>query len=192
MQKIGTIQFVQIQRNQMKTYVNDERVYRPTPLLTVDCLHLTADGIMGVQEGEEIVDVHHVHHPQSRYRGDNKISLGFTHHYDAMRARFGRHMVDGIGGENIIVQADKDNALDIVGKRLFIRHDDNLIELTQVIPAPPCREFSIFCAQDTITGAELKHTLQWLDNGQRGFYAELVANDCQCYVQAGDTLLIAD
>lgn len=194
MQAIGTIEFVQIQQSPMKTFINDtDRVYHPHPLLTIAKLHLTLDGIMGLDANDEqIIDVHHVAHPQSRYRGDNKISLGFIGHYDSMRQRFGDHMENGVGGENIIVRANSTTPPDISDKRVFIRSaDDTLIELRNVIPAPPCREFSIFCHQRDVRGGELKDTLQWLDNGRRGFYAELVENDCDCYVAAGDTIFVA-
>lgn len=191
MQAIATVKFVQIQRSHMKTFINEVRTYKPDPLLTVDKLLLTVDGIIGIQGDEEIVDVHHVAHPLSRCRGHNKISLGFTQHYATMRERFGEHMRDGVGGENIIIETLSDTLPDISDKRVFIRSsDDTLIELTNVVPAPPCREFSIFCHQHDIGGSELKETLQWLDNGRRGFYAELVKNDCQCLVEAGNTLFI--
>jgi hypothetical protein len=77
----------------MKIYENGERIYRPDSLLTVDKLLLTSEGIMGIPlSGEEIIDVHHVKHPQSRFRGDNKISFGFTQHYQRMCERFGDHI----------------------------------------------------------------------------------------------------
>ncbi|MCA9913300.1 MAG: hypothetical protein KC496_08115 [Anaerolineae bacterium] len=193
MQKIGTIEFVQVQRGHMKVGIGDQRVYRPDPLLTVNKLHLTEDGILGITEDETvIVDVHHTAHPQSRFRGDNKISFGFIHEYEQIRRRFGDHMRDGVGGENMIIRAQEPLPDLTMHQRYFIRHHDGtMIELIHVIPAPPCREFSIFCAQRTIEGAALKDTLQFLSGGTRGYYAELVKSDCQCFVQVGDELFLA-
>jgi len=191
MQKIGTIQFVQVQRAPMKIMIDDVRTYRPDPLLKVDKLLLTADGVVGFQDGIEHIDAHNANHEQTRHRAHNKISFGFTIAYDDMRQRFGQHMDDGIAAENIILQAEGDSLPDIAGKRLFIRTaDDTLVELTGVMAAAPCREFSIFCHQREIGGSELKDTLQFLDNGRRGYYAILADEDCQCFVQAGDELLV--
>lgn len=194
MQTIGIIEAVQVQRGHMKTGEGENRVYHPRPLLSVEKLLLTEDGILGITEDETVlVDVHHTAHPKSRFRGDNKISFGFVQEYDKMRQHFGDHMRDGVGGENMIIRAI-DPLPNLSGNgHYFIRHqaDGNLIELINVIAAPPCREFSIFCAQEEISGAALKDTLQFLSEGTRGYYAELVKRDCQCFVQAGDELLLA-
>ncbi len=194
MRTIGIVQGVQVQRGHMKTGEGQQRVYHPAPLLHVDRLLLTEDGILGITEDETVlVDVHHIAHPKSRFRGDNKISFGFLQEYDKLRQRFGEHMRDGVGGENILIEAVDPLPRLTPYQRYFIRHqaDGNLIELTNVIPAPPCREFSIFCAQREINGTALKDTLQFLSDGTRGYYAELVKTDCQCFVQAGDELLLA-
>jgi hypothetical protein len=109
MQKIGTAQFLQIQRESLKEGEHPNHVYNPAPLLTVDKIQLTPDGIVGhTARGEEIIDVHNVNHPGSRYRGDNNISIGFLQNYDVMRNRFGDHLTDGIAGENIFVDAEVD------------------------------------------------------------------------------------
>jgi hypothetical protein len=194
MQEIGIIKFVQIQGSHMKIYEGENRIYRPDPLLTVDKLGLTSDGIIGLaSDGKEIIDVHHVEHPQSRFRGDNKISFGFVQHYHRMRERFGEHIADGVGGENIIIEASTDiTTLNYQG-RFFIQHQgqDTLIELTNVIPAPPCREFSIFCLQVPQCQDDIKSALQFLNDGTRGYYAELVENDSPCFVQTGDKLFVS-
>jgi len=191
MHKIGTVEFVQVQRSRMKTGEGENRVYNPQPLLVVDKLLLTEEGILGITgNGDEVIDVHHIRHPESRCRGNNTISLGFVQHYRAMRDYFGSHMHDGIAAENIIIRAEADVTPELLGTQLMIgsRDDGNQTELRDVMVAAPCREFSQFAAQRPLTPAELKQALQFLGNGRRGFYATLVANDCQCVVQAGDTL----
>lgn len=191
MREIGHVSFVQVQRSHMKTGEGLNRVYHPSPLLQVDRLWLTAEGIMGLDEDDnEVIDVHHENHPTSRFRGDNKISFGFVPHYDAMQARFGDHMQVGVAGENIIVEVTDTAWLDNPTEKLMIEHtaDNNQIELIHVIPAPPCREFSLFCAQRDLSAPELKNTLQFLSEGRRGFYAELVVKDCHCFVGAEDRL----
>src|SRR5207253_1296007 len=81
----------------------------PAPLLSVPALDLGESGVSAWNaQGERILDVHHKDHPASRnVRGSNGISIGFTAHYDALRARFGTHLEDGLAGENILVQTDR-------------------------------------------------------------------------------------
>lgn len=189
MQKIGTVAFVQIQRYSMKQMVNDDLRYDTSPLQQVETLWLTGKGILGVTDQTTIVDVHSEYHPESKYRGDNKISLGFLTNYRVLRERFGDHMVDGIAGENILINVETPISADILRKKWILSlANSTQVALQDVISAPPCREFSIFCAQQTIGGAELKETLQFLGNGRRGYYAALAQPDLTCYVQAGDVL----
>jgi len=192
MQKIGTVAFVQVQRYSMKKWFDDDLHYDTNPLMTVDKLWLNNGGIMGITEDNTtIVDVHSMQHPESKCRGDNKISFGFLPNYDAMRERFGEHMTDGIAGENILITVEGDLPEDILSKNWILETSDGThVPLKSVVVAPPCREFSIFCAGKTIAGSELKETLQFLHDGRRGYYAELAQADLTCFVQAGDSLFI--
>lgn len=198
MQKVGTIAFVQIQREPLKIINNpdnsyDDRLYRTTPIERVAQLELTAKGIMGIcEDGEQVVDVHHENHPQSRYRGGNKISFGFTKNYDHMRERFGDHIATGDGGENIIVDAAINVAQLDTTRRFFLQHGEMKIELTEVMSAAPCRPFSVYCAAKELHGSDLKNALQFLNDGTRGYYAELVDTEHLPYtLVAGDTLWMA-
>lgn len=196
MQKIGTVKFVQIQREPLKLVQNpdagyDDRIYRTSPIEKVTRLQLTEQGIVGINNyGQALTDVHNETHPETRYRGDNKISFGFTQHYERMRGRFGDHIKDGFAGENIIVDADVDMKNLNHKQRFFFKHDETLIELKNVIPAPPCRPFSVFCLIVPQCAEDIKGALQFLSNGTRGYYAELVASDTAYFVQAGDELLV--
>lgn len=191
MREIGTVKFVQVQRSPMKIGQGTARHYSAEPLAVVDKLLLTIEGIMGITgNGDDLIDVHHEQHTQSRFRGDNKISLGFLPMYEQIRTRFGDHLQDGVGGENIMIETNLDITPENLGSRLMIisGDDGNEIKMRNVIPAPPCREYSLFCARRDLSATELRETLQFLDNGRRGFYAELIESDCQCIVQAGDKL----
>lgn len=101
MQAIGVIQFVQIQQESLKEHRSaGTRIYNPTPLLPLKRIQLTVNGIIGLTENnDKIIDVHNTQHPNSRYRGDNAISMGFISHYEAMRDKFGDHVKDGIAGK---------------------------------------------------------------------------------------------
>lgn len=190
MRKIGTVKFIQIQRNHMKIIENGVRFYRPDPLLRVEKLELLSEGLIGINGTAKITDVHNEAHPDTRYRGDNKISFGFTQHYERMRGRFDEHIKDGYAGENIIIDAEIDILNLNSNQHFFFKRDDTLIELKNVIPAPPCREFSVFCLQVPQCAEDIKSALQFLSNGTRGYYAELASADDTYFVQAGDELFI--
>ncbi|MGB7338696.1 MAG: hypothetical protein WBC91_07385 [Phototrophicaceae bacterium] len=194
MQKIGTVKFVQIQREPLKLIQNpdtnyDDRIYQTTAITRVQQLRLTTQGGIGITtDGVSLLDVHNETHPQTRYRGDNKISFGFTQHYKRIQERFGDHMTVGDAGENIIIEADSDILNLDTNQRFFLKRDNNiLVELSDVIPAPPCRPFSVYCAKEDLQGRDLKEALQFLDNGTRGYYADVQLED-DIVIQAGDEL----
>src|SRR5438093_12676160 len=109
MRTIGTITRLQIQRSSLKTGEKPNRAYDPTPLLPVQRLTVTPDGVLGAgSEGGWIVDVHHRAHPETKNEdGLHGVSVGFPSHYAAMRDRFGERIVLGCAGENIIVVTDR-------------------------------------------------------------------------------------
>lgn len=193
LEQIGTIAFVQVQRDRMKARQGDQLVYRPDPLLRVESLLLTADGISGIDaSGATVQDVHHAAHPNSRHRGHNAVSFGFVSNYHRMQERFGTHIADGAGGENIVIDCDQVPDLRDFAGGVWIEHaeDGKLIQLTNVSVAAPCVEFSTYCLQRKPAAATLKETLQFLDNGTRGFYATVVEQGSQCLVSAGDRVLV--
>ena len=77
MQKIGTISKLQIQTDRMKRGRSSlEQVYDPAPLREVAALQLLPRGVVGLTEdGGRLLDVHHVGNPNSRYRGNNGLSI---------------------------------------------------------------------------------------------------------------------
>jgi hypothetical protein len=195
MQSIGTIKQVQIQRASLKAGRRPYAYYDPTPLLVVDELLLSPDGVVGVADGgEQIVDVHHAAHLASKSRqGSNGISIGFTGHYQAMRERFGAHLGDGIAGENILVECDHVLALDDLGEQLAIETAGGaLIRLVDLLVAAPCVEFSQFAAgqAERLPPEAMKATLQFLDEGMRGFYTRLPLDAGEATVRAGDRLVV--
>jgi hypothetical protein len=196
MKTIGVIKFVQIQQASLKAHHADgTRYYNPTPLLHLKRIQLTADGVIGLTESNDaIIDVHHIKHPQSRHRGDNPISIGFTSHYAHMRATYGDHLTDGIAGESIIVETSTHYTPESLGDHLAIyQHATNTyIDLNDIIPIPPCEPFSRFAQNRDLTPPETKATLQFLSNGTRGFYGKLSNINITPIIQAGDTLVQID
>lgn len=190
MQRIGIVRHVQIQRSPLKT--GSPRIYSTTPIKRVDGLRLTPRGVMGLMDdGAEIMDVHHVDHRQSRNRGNaNGISINFTGHYAQMRARFGPHLVDGCAGENILIECERIWTLAELGGRLALEHADNgaITYLVDILDAPPCVEFSRF-ASNAQSPETIKAALQFLDHGMRGFYVT-ANNSTGLIVRPGDKLYI--
>ncbi len=190
---IGRITQVQVQRSSLKVGERSQRYYDPSPLLVVSCLLLTRRGVIGITPtGERIIDVHHGDHPASRNRDENDISLGFTGHYEAMRARFGPHLFNGIAGENILVEAEGHALDDLAGGLAIQTATGQLISLTEIEVATPCVPFSQFAAGDVLSNQRLKETLQFLHNGRRGFYAKLAHTQQEAEVQAGDSVYAAE
>lgn len=171
--EIGTVRFVQVQREPLKTRINADRVYRPEGLEQVQALHMTPDGIVGIRaDGEQVLDAHHKDHPNSRFRGANGISIGFTAHYERMRSRFGGHVTDGIAGENIIAAAEFPFMEgDLRGGLVFENPDGTRCRFRLNKAMAPCDEFSHFVHQagNRLPPDVLKETLQFLDGGRRGF-----------------------
>lgn len=172
------------------------RIYTTEPLMTVDSLRLTPCGVFGMlMDGGEIIDVHHIDHPNSRNRGnENGVSLNFTAHYDKMRARFGNHILNGDAGENILVESENVVALDDLGVKIAIEDmtTGKFTHLTHVIAAPPCVEFSYYVLNKRENGAIIKETLQFLDDGTRGFYMTLGAESEHSIIHTGDKVYAVD
>jgi hypothetical protein len=195
MHQIGQVKQVQIQRGPLKPENGSYRVYDPAPLLVVEHLLLTPEGVIGVtSQGEKLVDVHHATHPESRNNGGvNGISVGFTSHYKAMRAKFGAHLGDGLAGENILVETTEEFLWAMPCRRIALQtcEGGRLAYLEQVRVAAPCVEFSRFAlhAPLPVSAAALREALMFLDHGRRGFYATLRGTE-PCVLRAGDTLFV--
>jgi hypothetical protein len=143
------------------------------------------------------MDVHHIDHPTSNnHNGINGVSLGFTSHYAAMRSQFGEHLVDGRAGENILIETDAIMALNDLGNRIAIQSKEirNFVYLINFKVAAPCVEFSQFAANHgmPLAAEPLKATLQFLNDGIRGFYATVMAQETLMIVKAGDRVFVVD
>jgi hypothetical protein len=143
MELIGTIARLQVQRSSLKLGERPRRWYDPAPLLAVPSLSLDEFGVVGqVPEGTPVIDVHNRKHPASRHGSGNGISLGFTSHYAQMRRRFGEHIVDGIAGENIIVQTNLVFCAADLAKVIVVETASGPVTLEGVRVIEPCVEFS--------------------------------------------------
>jgi hypothetical protein len=194
MQQLGTIVRVQVQRTGLTRPADKGRYYDPEPLLAVAALRLTSDGVVGLAEAEEFVDVHNRLHPDTKNADVNAVSIGFSTHYVAMRERFGSHLVDGIAGENILVEAsDMIEPRRLQSGAVVRTRGGELVELEQLIVAEPCVEFTRFalCDRDAVRpAADVNDGLRFLRAGMRGFYASYAGS--AVVLRPGDTVFARD
>lgn len=176
MRKLGTIVRLQVQVESVKSGAKPHERYTPEPhLKTVDALRLNADGVEGIaSDGSTLPDVHNRSHPRSKWRGNNGISLGFTGHYNAMHDRFGDHMTDGIAAESMLVDFPGLLPLEAIQQGIRIVGDGRDITIGPWEVAHPCAPFSKYCLQfpeDAKPDRRITETLQFLEDGMRGFLA---------------------
>jgi hypothetical protein len=180
MELIGTVVRLQVQRARLKPGPPGQRVYDPTPLQEVGWLDVTPRGVVG--EGD-LLDVHHADHPDTRNNQlRNGLSVMTTGRYDALRARYGERMVDGIAGESLLLDAG-----DELSGELLLETESGPIALVGEA-APPCVEFSRFVLGRGLgdTGPEVLAAMADLDGGARGFYLRTEGSG---RVRAGHRLL---
>ncbi len=197
MRELGRIVRLQVQRDSIKTGTRPLQTYTPSPNLTpVQALRLDADGVAGVDEGGNVVpDVHNARHPQSKFSGDNGISIGFTSHYEAMRNRFGDHLSDGIAGDNILVVNDELVPLDMIANGIVIVGEDREVRIGPWDLLHPCAPFSKYCLQipgDTKPDRRVTETLQFLEHGMRGFKAIYASGLPVAEIRLGDVVYALD
>ncbi|MHB8599168.1 MAG: hypothetical protein ACYDER_20440 [Ktedonobacteraceae bacterium] len=198
MLEIGRIKQVQIQPSPLKVESSDFTYYDPSPLLVVENLELTPDGVFGITAKQKrVMDVHHIDHPTSgNHHGTNGVSFGFTSHYETMRTQFGEHIVEGCAGENILIETDGIITLSDLGNKVAIQSKETgqFVYLTKLKVATPCIEFSQFAANHglPLAAAPLKATLQFLNHGRRGFYATALAQETLVLVKTGDRVFVMD
>lgn len=177
MELIGEIVALQVQRSSLKLGERPHRWYDPAPLQAVTELELDPGGVHGRDaRGGWHRDVHHAAATNSRNRdGRNGVSIGFTSHYQAMRARFGEGIELGCAGENILVSTARRWDLAALQPALLVVNPDGSTQrLQEVIVAEPCVEFTRFLLHlppETVTDGRISTGLRFLGAGTRGYYA---------------------
>lgn len=176
MQRLGRVVSLQVQTDSIKTGRKPHERYTPTPHLVGVCaLHLSSDGVVGVNEsGATLPDVHNRTHPHSKWRGNNSLSIGFTGHYAEMRSRFGDHLVDGIAAESVLIEHDGLVELPLLNNGIVVRRGDQQIEIGPWEVAHPCAPFAKFCLKypdNERPDHRITEALRFLENGMRGFLA---------------------
>jgi hypothetical protein len=190
MREIGRIAALQIQRASLKTGEKPDRVYDPAPLLSVPRLAVTPEGAFGeAVDGSWVIDIHHRSHPATKNEdGQHGLSVGFTGHYSAMRERFGSRLITGCAGENIIAESGQRWSFDDVSRGFAVMSagGNEVARLRVLQVAHPCRPFTGWALGRRVEGEHLKESLQFLDEGMRGFYCTA---DGHGIISVGDRLM---
>ena len=191
--EIGCIVRAQVQVRNLKVPGPRFRGYDPSGIVPVQALQLDDGGVAGIREaGERLADVHHRDHPESKNRGDNGISIGFTSHYAMMRARFPGGIEDGAAGENLLIETGRTWSASALAGGLVVRTADGPVRLAQVIVADPCVEFSRWILDFPPTerpDTTVADALRFLGDGVRGLYARLEGTTAT--ISVGDLVELA-
>jgi hypothetical protein len=190
--ELGRVKLVQVQPNGLIIETPSGYYYDASRRVEVDRLIISPKGIEATTpEGTHVLDIHHMDHPEKAYDNDDLVSIGFTSHYAAMRKRFGEHMIDGVAGENIIIEFDDEVWVETLGDQIAFENSvtgqQTLLDVVSF--AAPCDEFSHFAAQsqdERLPAAVLKSTLQFLNNGRRGFLLVLSEGQETAEIKPGD------
>ena len=196
--ELGHIKLVQLQPSGLIIQTPNGEYYDPSRRLVVDQLFITQQGIEALTpSGERVLDIHHMDHPGKAYGNGDLVCIGFTSHYAAMRAHFGGHMVDGIAGENITIEYDREIWPEDLGQQIGIENQKTgrMTVFDLVRYAAPCEEFSHFVAQSQdrrLPADKLKSTLKFLGNGRRGYLLVLRGGQEGAHVRPGDRVFVID
>jgi hypothetical protein len=196
--ELGVVKLVQLQPNGLIIKREGDYYYDVSRRVGVDQLLITGKGIEATtSEGEIVLDIHHLDHPDKEYDDDDLVCIGFTSHYDRMRERFGEHMVYGSAGENIIIDSPEEIWLEDLGPKVAFENQDTgeLLVLKDVQVAQPCEEFSHFAAQSQdkrMPAEELNEILKFLGKGRRGFLMVLEKSRISGIVRPGDKVFVVE
>lgn len=195
---LGIVKLVQLQPNGLIIEKPSGYFYDESRRVEVDRLIINSKGIEATtSNGDHVLDIHHLDHPDKEYDDDDMVCIGFTSHYNKMREQFGEHMIYGSAGENIIIEYPEEIWLEDLGDQIGIENQETgqLLILDQVQIAAPCEEFSHFAARsqdEKLPAGDLKDILQFLNNGRRGFLLVLGKGQEDGVVRPGDKVYVVE
>ena len=189
----GRIVLAQVQVQSLKVPGASFGAHDPSGIRSVPALALDEGGVTGIGPIRELIpDVHHRNHPESKNRGDNGVSVGFTSHYDGMRARFPGGLDDGQAGENLLIETNRTWSEFDLGSCLVVHTRSGPVRLRDVIVADPCVEFARWLLDVPVTDrpdASVADPVRFLGTGVRGCYAAV--DGVPARVVVGDVVRLA-
>lgn len=200
--RLGKVRLVQLQPDGLIVDSPGETptgsFYDAARRVPVDELQITPRGIEAtLPTGDTVLDIHHLDHPRKEYDSDDLVCVGFSAHYEAMRAEFGEHMVDGIAGENILIDYPAEVWPSDLGPSVGIEDQNTgvIATLSLMSFAAPCVEFSQFCAQsqhEKLPTSRIREILRFLGRGRRGYLLVLDEAHDVVTVRPGDRVFVFD
>jgi hypothetical protein len=167
---------LQVQRSPLRTGRAPMRSYDPASLASVTSIRVDSRGAYGITaDGEVIMDVHHQDHPQTRDpKGRAGVLFIGTGDYRVLRKRYGDHVIDGMAGETMLVDAPDGLASLDMPDTVTVLTADGPLELHGIRDAAPCVEFSRYCLREApspVVDDAVRQALIDLDYGSRGYRA---------------------
>lgn len=186
---IGRIIRLQVQKVPIK--VKGE-AYLPDEILAVESASVDAWGMIGFHNGTWVIDAHHRSHPRARGGGHRSLSVGFTGHYEEMRARFGSAPI-GIAGENIIADGPAFTLEDLGAGLVIETASGETVGLERPRVAAPCVEFTSFMLglDHVAPRAEIEGPMADLHDGARGFIVAADRHPTATTISVGDAVFLA-
>ncbi|MEN8115035.1 MAG: hypothetical protein ABFS21_11685 [Actinomycetota bacterium] len=182
---IGRIVRLQVHAESLKR----DGAFDPGPLVSVERASIGSPGMLGWNGTGWILDNHHSAHPQARGGGHRVLSVGFTGHYERIRARFG-DVPTGAAGENIVIDGPAVTAGDISGGLLIRTGDGAVLELRSPQAAVACTGFTSFLLGSPVVlpREEITEHLAFLSTGTRGFIVSVDHVDRPVEIAVGDEI----
>ena len=80
--ELGKVKLVQVQPSGLIIETPSGYFYDVSRRVEVEKLIITSLGIEATTaDGEHVLDIHHINHPDKEYDDDDLVSIGFTSHY---------------------------------------------------------------------------------------------------------------
>lgn len=164
-----------VQIDRVKQGEKPHRWYDPANIRPVDAVRITRDGVVGLTNVGEVLDVHHADHPHTRNRKRlNGVSVMSSRDYERLRSRFGERVIDGLAGETILIDSPTEFArADLHGTFIVETPSGPPLELAIYRAIKPCYEFSRYCLgreRDAAIDKEVRDAFAFLEDGGRGYY----------------------
>jgi hypothetical protein len=82
---LGYVKLTQLQPTGLIINTPSGEFYDPSRRVVVDSLQISPLGIEAITpDGEHVLDIHHIDHPDKKYDNDDLVCIGFSSHYAAI------------------------------------------------------------------------------------------------------------
>lgn len=166
--RIGSIARLQLQSSSLIVQTNGRRSYDPAPLVDVESLVLSTDGLVSGTD-DTMVDAHHRSRRLDRpWKPDRVVSFGFLGSYRSLRGHF-PGLADGAAGENLLIAHDADVTFRDLAGGVHICGPRGGGDIDCVRPMDPCPPFVRYVLGNAADKPAVRRALPRFRNGMRGY-----------------------